>query len=64
MNYDHELMIPWIKAGRPDWNEVCVWAIEEFGLPGGRFQTHSTEHGMTFSFRDPRDLAWMKLRWQ
>lgn len=63
MNYDHELLIPWIKEGRPDWNEVCIWAIEQFGLPGDRYQTQVTVDAMTFRFRNPRDLVWMKLRW-
>jgi len=35
--------IPWtIKIDNEGyWNEVCIWAIERFGLPGDRFQTHA-----------------------
>ena len=29
-----------------DWTQTCVWAIEQFGLPGGKYYTHSTEDSM------------------
>ena len=29
-----EVCIPWETHNRPTpWNEVCAWALEEFGLP-------------------------------
>jgi len=45
------------------WNETCIWAIEQFGLPGDRFTTNTTEDYMDFYFRDEKDAIWFKLRW-
>lgn len=52
-NYDNESM----------WNEVCAWAIEYFGLPGDRFQTHANVNYMEFVFDSPKDALLMSLRW-
>ena len=51
--YDNESM----------WNEVCAWAIEYFGLPGDRFQTHANVDYMEFVFRSNKDALIMALRW-
>lgn len=51
--YDNETM----------WNEVCAWAIEYFGLPGHRFNTHANVNYMEFIFDDPKDALMMSLRW-
>lgn len=51
--YDNETM----------WNEVCAWAIEYFGLPGHRFNTHANVNYMEFVFDDPKDALLMSLRW-
>lgn len=51
--YDNESM----------WNEVCAWAIEYFGLPGHRFNTHVNVDYMEFIFDDPKDALVMSLRW-
>ena len=51
--YDNESM----------WNEVCAWAIEHFGLPGARFNTHVNVNYMEFIFDDPKDALVMSLRW-
>ena len=45
------------------WNEVCAWAIEYFGLPGDRFQTHANVNYMDFSFKSNKDALMMALRW-
>jgi hypothetical protein len=45
------------------WNEVCAWAIEYFGLPGHRFNTHANVNYMEFIFDDPKDALLMSLRW-
>ena len=45
------------------WNEVCAWAIEMFGLPGERFETHANVNYMEFVFADRRDALVMALRW-
>jgi hypothetical protein len=45
------------------WNEVCSWAIEYFGLPGGKFQTHANVNYMDFVFQSNKDALIMALRW-
>jgi len=45
------------------WNEVCSWAIEKFGLPGERFETHANADYMDFNFYDDRDATMFSLMW-
>ena len=45
------------------WNEVCAWAIEYFGLPGDRFQTHANVNYMEFVFQNEHDALLMSIRW-
>ena len=46
-----------------NWNEICVWAIEKFGLPGDKFETHATEEYMDFYFVNQRDAILFELTW-
>lgn len=45
----------------PKWSETCAWAIDNFGLPGDRFTTHSTEEYLDFYFVDERDAILFQL---
>jgi hypothetical protein len=45
------------------WNEVCIWAIEYFGLPGDRFETRANVNYMEFIFKSRKDALLMALRW-
>jgi hypothetical protein len=45
------------------WNEVCAWAVEHFGLPGDRFQTHANINYMDFVFKSNKDALMMALMW-
>jgi len=47
-----------------NWNEVCAWAIEQFGLPGDKYRFHPKSQGMEFIFEDEKDAIHMLLRWQ
>ena len=60
-----EVKIPWdTSRNRPTpWNEICAWALGEFGLPGERYVTHPTPDEMTYLFRDQEDAVLMILRW-
>ncbi len=41
--------IPWqTNHDIPTWNQKCAWAVETFGLPGDKFDTHATEDYMDF----------------
>ena len=57
--------IPWSREFDNEyrWNEVCAWAIEYFGLPGDRFQTHANVHHMDFVFESNKDALIMALNW-
>jgi hypothetical protein len=49
--------IPWSRDTDNEyrWNEVCARAIEMFGLPGDRFETHANVHYMDFVFKSNKD---------
>ena len=57
--------IPWtIKTDNEGyWNEVCAWAIERFGLPGGKFVTSANINYMDFVFENNKDALMMALMW-
>jgi hypothetical protein len=45
------------------WNDVCARAIEHFGLPGDRFQSHANVDYMDFVFNSNKDALLMALMW-
>jgi hypothetical protein len=45
------------------WDEICIWTIEQFGLPGNKFEWHPKEDNMEFYFYDERDAIHFSLRW-
>ena len=49
--------IPWVRNydNETMWNEVCARAIEMFGLPGDRFETHANINHMDFIFKSNKD---------
>jgi hypothetical protein len=49
--------IPWDRNydNEYKWNKVCARAIEMFGLPGDRFETHANVHYMDFIFKSNKD---------
>jgi hypothetical protein len=54
--------ISWKKGDTiNNWNETCAWAIEQFGLPGNKFEAHATEDYMDFYFKDERDAILFEL---
>ena len=54
--------IPWQENHDiPTWNQTCAWAVEQFGLPGDRYETHATEEYMDFYFKDERDAIIFEL---
>jgi hypothetical protein len=63
--YIHRVKISWTLGQDTEewWNEVCAWAIEEFGLPGDKFVSNPQPHYMVFDFKDKEDAAIMALRW-
>lgn len=45
------------------WNMACIWVMEEFGLPGDKYNTEVTEDYMIFYFKEQEDAAMTALRW-
>jgi hypothetical protein len=43
------------------WNEACAKAVEMFGLPGDRFETHVDGAWMDFVFYDGKDATMFML---
>ena len=55
--------IDWVRrtANEPYWNEVCARAIEMFGLPGDRFNTHVNVNYMEFIFKSEKDAMMFSI---
>jgi hypothetical protein len=60
-----KVVLEWAKNrdSIPIWDEICAWSIENFGLPGNRFEWHPTEDYMEFLFYDEKDAIHFELRW-
>lgn len=61
----HSVRIPWRDTEEyiSAWNDICIWAIETFGLPGVKFVWHPHDDYMDFVFEDERDATLFLLRW-
>jgi hypothetical protein len=46
----------------PGWDEVCMQAIELFGLPGNRYITDISANSMDWIFRSSQDALLFKLK--
>jgi len=44
------------------WEQICIDAIDLFGLPGGRYITDIGGNSMDWIFRDVRDAVLFKLK--
>lgn len=63
---EYQVHVEWELSDRDPterWDQICVYAIEEFGLPGDRFRCEATQEYMNFWFQDPYDAAIFRLRW-
>jgi hypothetical protein len=63
-DFSHGAHLAW---GRPydtitKWDEVSIWGIETFGLPGNRYITEININEMVWWFRDPQDRLLFVLR--
>ena len=46
-----------------DWNEACIWLIEQVGLPGQQYFVHHGSTQLTVRFKQEQDYIWFILRW-
>ena len=63
-DFSHGAHLAW---GRPydtitKWDEVAIWGIETFGLPGDRYITEVNVNEMVWWFCDPQDRLLFVLR--
>ena len=61
LKYPYQVKITWERD--PHWGEICAWALEHFGLPGGRFVTNPTRDYLQFNFVDNRDRLLFVTAW-
>ena len=56
--------IPWKNGDTISrWDQTCIWAMEQFGLPGDKYTTHPTTDYMDFYFQNEKDAIHFSLRW-
>ena len=61
--YTHSVrVVLYDKDDIPHWDEICIRAIELFGLPGGRYITDIGGNFMDWIFRDSKDAVLFKLK--
>ena len=63
--YNYPVTIMWGVGAENEtqWNDISIWCVETFGLPGDRYITDiSTEH-MTWFFRSDQDAVFMQLKY-
>jgi hypothetical protein len=59
-----KVRIPWKKGDTINsWDETCIWAMKQFGLPGDKYTTHPTQNYMDFYFQNEKDAIHFSLRW-
>lgn len=63
-NYTHHCKISWQPPhdNIVYWNQVCIGAVDLFGLPGQRYLTETNESDMTWSFACSQDALLFKLK--
>jgi hypothetical protein len=48
---------------RDHWDQMCIWSVEHFGLPGDRYTTEIDEQWMIWYFKNEQDQLLMTLAW-
>ena len=61
IDFKHTVRIQWGGDVTSYWNEVCINALEVFGLPGDRYITHNDADFMDFIFKTERDAIHFSL---
>ena len=61
-DYTHAVRIALFRNNIPDWDRVCMEAMELFGLPGGRYITSIGSDGMDWIFQNQQDALLFKLK--
>lgn len=62
IEFKHIVHVPWAGDAITAWNEICINALEVFGLPGDRYITHTDADFMDFIFKTERDAIHFSLK--
>ena len=60
-DFAHQVLLTWER--NPNWNNICAWTIEHFGLPGHRYVTIPSEQCMYWKFVDQQDQLLFVTAW-
>ena len=64
VKHPYVVTVPWRRGDTMEyWDQMCVWVVEQFGLPGDRFMFHPSANDMDFCFRNSEDAVFFSLRW-
>jgi hypothetical protein len=63
--YKYHIRKDWTTDQDTDawWNNVCVWVIENYGLPGDNYVTELSSDYMIFKFKEKEHAMVTALRW-
>jgi hypothetical protein len=53
--------VAWENQSSKWWNEICYKIIEQFGLPGDRYDSYPHEDYMRFVFKNEKDAFMCRL---
>jgi hypothetical protein len=62
--FTHNVTVQWGKGSdtMDYWDQLCIYGIEQFGLPGDRYITDISADAMTWSFKSDKDALIFRLR--
>ena len=63
ISFKQHVRINWSGEKFLPWSEICVWVLENFGLPGDRYITNSTDNYLEFNFVSKKDTTAFILKW-
>jgi hypothetical protein len=63
-NFAHPVTVRWGSGSDTIeyWDQLCIYSIEQFGLPGTRYVTEISADAMVWSFQSEQDALIFKLR--
>ncbi len=61
-----DIVIPWSTPAFQfkDWADAAAWCVENFGLPGGKYETNMSDDGMIYKFNNADDALLFLLKWK
>lgn len=63
--FAHPVSIMWGPGAESEdaWNDISIWCVETYGLPGDRYITDISAEHMTWFFKTDQDAVFMKLKY-